>query len=74
MKKRRTKKFSIWQIIMLVDIFALFSIGTWMSIVGGIKQMRTNSPSEGILLIVVGACIVSLAGLMATVANRQLGH
>jgi uncharacterized sodium:solute symporter family permease YidK len=64
----------MWQNLMLVDILALSAIGTWMSIIGGLKQMRTNSPSEGILLIVVGACIVSLSGLMASLASRLLGQ
>lgn len=64
----------IWQIFVLVDILALFAIGTWISILGGLKQMRANSPSEGILLIVVGACIVSLSALIASVSDKLFGH
>lgn len=64
----------VWNIFVFADVIVLFTIGTWISVIGGLKQTRANSPTEGILLIVVGACIVALSGLMASVVSRLLRH
>jgi hypothetical protein len=64
----------VWESFAFVVVFVLFGIGTWVSLIGGFKQWRTNSATEGILLIVVGASIVSLSGLMAAVVSNLLRH
>jgi len=60
----------ICQIIALLVIFTLFVIGTWISIIGGLKQIKTTSTSEGISAIVVGTCILTLSGLMASLIGK----
>jgi hypothetical protein len=60
----------VWEILAFVDLFALFAIGAGVSVIGAIKQWRTNSSTEGILLIIVGASIMSLSALMAPVVTR----
>lgn len=64
---------SIWYIFALLILFTLYGIGTSISIIGAIRESKTKSPGECIILIVVGASIVAVAGLMATFMDKILG-
>ncbi len=64
----------ICKVLAIIQTVALFGLGAWISLIGGLKQMRTNSPSEGIMLIVIGAIILSLSGIMATIMSKLLSN
>jgi hypothetical protein len=56
---------SILYFFTLLNLFTLYGIGTSISIIAAIREKKTNSPGESIVLIVIGSAIVALAGLIA---------
>lgn len=66
-------KRSTWQVFAVIITFTLFAIGTWISIIGAVREAQTKSPGEGIVLIVYGASMMALSGLVVSVAGKLLG-
>jgi len=52
---------------------AIFVIGTWMSIIGALRETSVESPGSGILSIVIVGAFMALSGLVVSVAGKLLG-
>ena len=63
---------STCQNIALIITLTIFIVGTAVSIIGAIQEAQTNSPGEGVVLIVCGASMMGLAGLVISVAGKIL--
>jgi hypothetical protein len=64
---------NIRQGIAIYITITVFVIGTWMSIIGALRETSVESPGSGILLIVIGGAFMALSGLVVSVAGKLLG-
>ena len=65
---------SLMQWLAVIVCIAIFIVGAWMSVSGGLEAMKPTSPGDGLFLIVIGGVFMAMAGIVISIAGKLLGE
>jgi len=70
--RRRSPGGGIFQLVAMLFSLTIFAVGAFMAIRGAAKEASEQSVGKGLVSIVVGSVVMTMAGIAVSVAGKLL--